>query len=73
MHDTNATSVSGYAADSDWLAEKAPAVALELLFLGHPSEVNLACRTPALEERLEVIGDDLNRRFRDCEFRMLFR
>ena len=72
MDYTGASSVSGYAADSDWLAWKAPAVALELLFFGLLSEVNLADGR-GRAKRLSNIEAQLNERFDDCEFRMLTR
>ena len=67
MEYTGASSVSGYAAESDWLA----AVALELLFFGLLSEVNLADGRGRANQ-LKRIKSQINEQFPDCEFRMLW-
>ena len=70
MRDTGASSVSGYAADSYWLGGHAPAVALELLLFSLLSEADLA-DGEGRKERLTDVSTQLNKRFRDCKFRML--
>lgn len=72
MHDTGASSVSGYAAKSDWLGKHAPAVAFELLLFSLLSEANLD-DGKGRGKRLTDLSTELNERFRDCEFRMLVR
>ena len=72
MDYTKASSVSGYAANSYWLSKRAPAVALELLFFGLLSKVNLA-HGKERANKLKRIEAQLNERFPDCELRMLTR
>ena len=70
---TEATSVSGYATDVGWLGQSAPALALELLFFGSLSDVNLVRDSQTRPEKLGVILKDVERRFSDCKFNMLIR
>ena len=73
MQYTDATSVSGYGTDCDWLAPTAPALALELLFFGRLSGVSIGRNTRARSAGLRKIRDDVSSRFSDCEFEMLVR
>ena len=73
MDYTEATSVSGYATDVRWLGRNAPALALELLFFGSLSDVNLVRNSQARPEKLGEISKEIERRFSDCEFNMLVR
>ena len=70
---TGATSVSGYAADADWLGRNAPALALELLFFALLKNVNLGRNSKARPARLKEIGQTIEGRFTDCRFRILVR
>lgn len=73
MSYTGATSVSGYATDVGWLDRSAPAVALELLFFGLLSEVNLTRNNKSRSERLRQIRNKITSQFPDCKFEMLVR
>ena len=68
MEYTDASSVSGYAASSDWFAW----AALELVFFRLLSEIDLADGR-GRAEKLRDIEAQLDERFPDCEFRMLKR
>ena len=73
MDYTEATSVSGYATDVRWLGRNAPALALELLFFGLLSDVNLMRNLRARPEKLGEISKEVECRFSDCKFNMLVR
>lgn len=73
MDYTGATSVSGYAADTNWLGRNSPALALELLFFALLKGVNIGRNSKARPERLREIGQTIEGRFADCRFRMLVR
>lgn len=71
MDATRASSVSGYAAESDWLTGP-PAVALELVLFALLSEVDLAAND-GRDTELKRINTQINKRLPDCHFRMLVR
>lgn len=74
MKYTGATSVSGYAAEEvGWLERRKPALALELLFFGRLSEVNLGRNTQTRSKALSKIRDDIQQRFPECKFDMYVR
>jgi len=64
----HASSVSGYATESDFPGRDAPAVALELVLFALLSEVDL-CAGDGRAAELGRISTQLNRRFPDCAFR----
>ena len=70
---TKAASVSGYAAECDWLGRIAPALTCELQFFGVLSEVNIARNTKQREKNLKKIRKSIQERFGDCKFNMLVR
>ena len=71
---TKAASVSGYAAEIDWLGRFAPALACELLFFNMLwDEVNIARNTKQREKNLKKIRKSIQERFGDCKFNMLVR
>ena len=70
---TNATSVSGYSTEADWLGQVAPAIALELLFFGLLYDVNLARNTRDRSSQLRKLHKNMVSRFPDCQFEMLVR
>ena len=72
MDYTEATSVSGYANDAGWLDGSKPAVALELLFFGQLWQVNLSVPQYRFN-KLTKVREDIQKRFPDCEFKMLVR
>ena len=73
MDYTGATSVSGYATDTDWLGRNAPALALELLFFALLKEVNIGRNSRTRPGQLRKIHKDIDDRFTDCKFNMLVR
>lgn len=70
---TKASSVSGYATSVGWFGEKAPAVSLELEFLGLMYSIDLAKNTKGRARRLANITKKIDTRFPDCKFKMLTR
>ena len=73
MKFTKATSVSGYAAESGWLGQDAPALPLELQLFGLLADVNIARNTKDRSKKLRGIKDEIIDRFPDCQFNMLVR
>ena len=74
MDYTNATSVSGYATECDWIGRIAPALSLELQFSGLlKDEVNIARNARSRPQKLRKITTAVMDRFSDCEFNMLVR
>ena len=73
MEYTGATSVSGYATDSNWLEWNAPAILLELQLFWHLKSVNLNFDNKGRQKKLECIYAKISERFQDCEFNMLVR
>ena len=72
MDYTGATSVSGYATESDWLEGTTPAVLIELQLLWHLTGVDLT-QVRGRSAALENIGARITKQFPDSEFRMLVR
>ena len=74
MDYTNATSVSGYATECDWIGRIAPALSLELQLFGFlKDEVNIARNTKKRPQELRKIRTAITGRFPDCQFNMLVR
>lgn len=73
MDYTGTTSVSGYAAESNWLDWKAPAVLLELQLFWHLWAVDIASNDRDALQELRSIKRSITKRFPDCEFKMLVR
>lgn len=74
MDYTNATSVSGYATECDWLGRIAPALMLELQFFAFLSDdVNIARNTKQRPKDLRRIRKTITDRFPDCAFDLLAR
>ena len=73
MDYTNATSVSGYARECDWLGRIAPALTLELQFFGLLAAVRIDSNTKRRPQDLREIKKAIDGRFSDCEFNMLVR
>ena len=74
MEDTEAVSVSGYAAMSDWLDPTAPALALELQLLWSLKAVGLERDYQGRRsERLADIKASIAERYRELKFHMLVR
>ena len=74
MKYTGATSISGYAADElGWLEQSKPGLALELLFFGRLSEINLSRNSQSRSIDLRKIKVDIQKRFAECRFEMQVR
>lgn len=73
MDYTEATSVSGYATEAFWLGHVAPALALELLFLGLLADINIARNTRGRSADLGKLRRKIVERFPDCQFDLLVR
>ena len=75
MEFTKATSVSGYAAKKiDWVGWNNPGVVAELQLLGSLKlHANIARNDKYRPTNLVKIREDIQKRFDDCDFKMLIR
>lgn len=71
LEQTNASSISGYAADEiNWLDQERPGLACESILFDLLGRVRFMKKRPALADDIYEIEDALNARFDDCEFKM---
>ena len=73
MAATEATSVSGYRRQSDWIDGRTPAVLIELQLFGLLSDTKFAKSRPDRAKDLRKVKNQINRNFKDCGFEMLVR
>lgn len=69
---TGAAAVSGYRTDVGWAESKKPAVPLDLMLFNQLWETGLErFDDDGTIEKLEAVEHDLQRRFGDCQFKMV--
>lgn len=71
LEQTNASSISGYAADDiNWLDRERPGLACESMLFDLLGRVSFENKREKLANNMYEIEDALNARFHDCEFKM---